>query len=183
MEQTRLIVISGGPGAGKTTLLEELRRHGYACSDEVARKIIQEQLHRGSDALPWGDREQYSRLMLERSVAAWREHAANGATVFFDRAVPDTLCYIRLAGLSAKLEWEVELACRRYRYWPRVFLAPPWKEIYETDSERRQDFDEAVKTYERMVWTYRECDYEVVPLPLGDVSMRADFILGQIAGG
>lgn len=183
MSESRLIVISGGPGAGKTTLLAELRRRGYICSEEVARQIIQEQLRDGGEALPWCDREGYSRLMLERSVAAWVKHAKTGSTVFFDRGVPDTLCYIRLVGLSAELEGEAQAACTRYRYWGRVFLTPPWKKIYKTDSERRQGFQEAVDTYNRMVQTYRESGYEVVAIPIGDVAMRADFILDQIANG
>jgi predicted ATPase len=102
----------------------------------VARQIIQEQVRDGGDALPWGDRERYCRLMLERSIASYHERAPLGGTTFFDRGIPDTLCYSRLVGLL--LEDEILEACRKYRYSERVFLAPPWKDIYATDTERKQ---------------------------------------------
>jgi predicted ATPase len=181
--ESKLIVISGGPGAGKTTLLKELHRRGCTYSAEVARQIIQEQAASGGRALPWDDREEYSRLMLSRSIASWTEYAATGETIFFDRGIPDTLCYVRLVGLSSQLEKQLEEACRRHRYWARVFLAPPWREIYETDAERKQDFAEAVRTYDLMVQTYLDCGYQVVPLPFVSVEERADFILQEIAKG
>ncbi len=175
-----LVAISGGPGAGKTTLLLELEQRGFRCSPEVARQIIQEQVRRGGDALPWGDRVKYCRLMLERSVAAFLEHEDSAEIVFFDRGIPDALCYSRLAGLG--LEEEILAACRRYRYVAKVFLASPWGEIYVTDPERWQDFDEAVRTYELMVTAYRDCGYEVVEIPLVSPGERADFIVRELAG-
>jgi Predicted ATPase len=180
MTETKLVVISGGPGAGKTALIEELRRRGYSCSSEVAREIIQEQVRASGDALPWAERESYARQMLDRSVAAFEESSRAGSPVFFDRGIPDTLCYARLVGLSRELEHDAAVMCDRYRYWRRVFLAPPWREIYETDSERRQNFDEAVRTYSLMQETYEGCGYEVVRLPLVSVEERAAFLLDEI---
>jgi predicted ATPase len=181
MNGAKLIVISGGPGAGKTALLFELRRRGYSCSSEVARQLIQDQVCRGGDALPWADRERYARFMLERSVAAWREHSQTGGTVFFDRGIPDTLCYALLAGLSPELEKDAKAMCREHRYWRRVFLAPAWREIYQTDAERRQDFEEADRTCDLMVKTYQDCGYEAVILPFVSIAERADFVLAKIA--
>jgi predicted ATPase len=177
---SKLTVISGGPGAGKTTLLLELERRGFRCSPEVARQIIQEQVRSGGDALPWGDRTAYCRLMLERSVASFLEHADSAEVVFFDRGIPDALCYSRLAGLG--LEAEIFAACRLHRYGAKVFLAPPWREIYVTDPERWQDFEEAVRTYELMVTAYRDCGYEVVEAPKVSPRERAGFIVRESAG-
>ena len=50
-----LYVITGGPGTGKTTVLRELERRGFAVEEEVARRIIREQMESGGNALPWGD--------------------------------------------------------------------------------------------------------------------------------
>jgi predicted ATPase len=183
MTEAKLVVISGGPGAGKTALVEELRRRGYSCSSEVARQIIQEQMSADGDALPWADRERYARQMLDRSVAALGERSQAGGTIFFDRGIPDTLCYVRLAGLSAELEQEAAMLCDRHRYWRRVFLAPPWRDIYKTDSERKQDFDEAVRTYSLMQNTYEGCGYEVVMLPRASVEERGEFILSEVGRG
>jgi predicted ATPase len=179
VDASQLVVISGGPGAGKTTLLLELERRGFRCASEVARQLIQEQVRLEGDALPWGDRERYCRLLLERSIDSYREHAGTAGTTFFDRGIPDALCYSRLAGLG--LEHEVLAACGRYRYAREVFLAPPWQEIYVTDAERWQSFDEAVRTYELMVEAYRDCGYEVVEIPRVKVEGRADFLVGRLA--
>jgi len=175
---SKLTVISGGPGAGKTTLLLELERRGFRCSPEVARQIIQEQVRGGGDALPWGDRTAYCRLMLERAIASYLEHAETKEIVFFDRGVPDALCYSRLTGLG--LDDEILAACRRHRYGTKVFLAPPWSEIYVTDPERWQDFDEAIRTYELMVTAYRDCGYDVVEIPRVSPRERADFIVEYV---
>jgi predicted ATPase len=80
------------------------------------------------------------------------------------------------------LEEEVMAACQKYRYATRVFLAPPWREIYVTDAERWQSFDEAVRTYELMVEAYQDCGYEVVEIPRVSVESRADFLVSRWAG-
>jgi predicted ATPase len=61
-----------------------------------------------------------------------------------------------------------------------VFLAPPWKEIYETDSERKQDFAEAERTFTQLSEVYRRCGYESMLLPKLTPSARAQFILDQL---
>jgi predicted ATPase len=156
-----------------------LRRRGLRCADEVARQIIQQQVRDGGDALPWGDRERYCRLMLERSVASYREHAIEAGVTFFDRGIPDALCYARFEGLP--IEEEILEVCRSYRYAGRVFLAPPWQEIYVNDAERWQGFAEAVRTYELMVEAYADCGYEVVEIPRDTPVGRADFILRMMS--
>ncbi|MBZ5657401.1 MAG: AAA family ATPase [Acidobacteriia bacterium] len=179
-----LFIISGGPGSGKTTVLLELARLGFQYAPEVARQIIQEQVQAGETALPWQDREAYTRLMLQRSVAGYLQHTPALSPVFSDRGIPDTLCYARLIGLhDSDLISSIQDACRRYRYAPTVFLAPPWKQIYETDSERRQDFVEAERTFEQMAEVYQECGYQLSELPKRTPFARARFILKQLQLG
>ena len=51
-------------------------------------------------------------------------------------------------------------AASKYRYHKKVFVFPPWREIYITDSERKQDWDEIVLTDDTLRQTYSQYDYE-----------------------
>jgi predicted ATPase len=174
MANNHLVVITGGPGSGKTTLLKELERQGFRCSQEVARQIIQEQVAANGDALPWANTRCYTELMLTRSIAAYRENTPSSEIVFMDRGLPDVACYARLIGLP--LFDDLKAACETYRYNKIVFLAPPWKEIYATDSERKQTYAEAVTTYEKMAEVYREYGYRPIELPKTSPLLRAEFV-------
>jgi len=155
-----------------------LARRGFPFASEVARQIIQEQIQAGGTALPWGDREAYTRLMLQRSIESYLEHTPAPQPMFSDRGIPDTLCYARLIGLRD--DGFIQDACCRFRYAPLVFLAPPWREIYETDNERKQDFAEAERTFDQMAEVYRECGYALSELPKATPAARATFILRQL---
>lgn len=68
----------------------------------------------------------------------------------------------------------------KFRYNRTVFIAPPWREIYVQDAERKQSFDVAVSTYQAMMKAYREYDYQLIELPCVPVDERVDFILSVI---
>jgi predicted ATPase len=173
-----LIVISGGPGGGKTTLLQTLQNRGYACVPEVARRIIQEQRSTGGHALPWDDTTAYIKLMLDRSISSFPEHKAAAQLTFFDRGIPDTLCYAHIIQLPKARH--IEEACNQYQYAATVFLAPPWPAIYENDTERTQTFSEAIAVFEEIVNVYRSCGYDPVFLPQCGPEERADFVLRHL---
>ncbi|MDO3679829.1 AAA family ATPase [Paenibacillus ehimensis] len=174
------IVITGGPGAGKTTLLNELQRSGYPYVPEVAREIIQAEMSYDGDALPWKNAIKYRDLMLDRSIESYHRALSNrsGHTLFFDRGIPDTLAYTNL--IRAPISERLESAVQKYRYNKQVFILPPWKEIYQTDSERVQDFEEALATYHILFETYKQLDYELIVVPTLSVDQRTAFVLGHV---
>ena len=179
MTDSNFFVVTGGPGSGKTTVLLELQKRGFGFAPEVARQIIQDQVRTGGKALPWADRDLYTRMMLEESIRSYREHTPAQGILFADRGIPDTLTYARLIGLRE--DAFIRRACDEYRYAPVVFVAPPWADIYTTDEERKQDFAEAIRTHEFIVRVYRECGYKLVELPRVSPHQRADFIVQQVS--
>lgn len=179
-EEKSFYVFTGGPGVGKTTTLKALNRSGIRYVPEVARDIIRDQTAHNGDALPWKNKEKYRDLMLHNSINSYRTSAGNKTEdiLFFDRGIPDTIAYSRLENIPLSEVQKEEAA--RYRYNTKVFLFPAWEEIYHTDNERKQDFEEALKTYEIMGETYTAMHYHIVELPKTDVESRVKFILNHL---
>lgn len=170
-------VITGGPGVGKTTLLETLSRMGYITMSEVARSIIQSEMRCGGDALPWGNKKMYTERMINASVDDYRLACQSYARqiVFFDRGLLDAFCYAGMVGMVlTKEQKELAVLCR---YCQSVFFLPPWKEIYTTDKERKQEWSEAVYTYHVMKKTYMQYGYKIVEVPCVDPNARAQFVI------
>ena len=169
----RLVVISGCSGAGKSTLLAELARRGYAVVEEPGRRIVREEMARGGSALPWLDPLAFLRRALTMALADWTSASGTPACVFFDRGVIDAAAGLQhLSG-----EPILDQLAPRHRYHPRVFLAPPWLEIYQQDPERRHGLESALAEYSRLLEVYPSLGYEVVLLPKTAVAQRADFVL------
>lgn len=173
-------IITGGPGVGKTSLLAALENSGFVCIPEAARQIIQEQMQTGGDALPWGNTEIYRDLMLDKSIADYLSagQSCSDQIIFFDRGIPDTLAYSYLINLP--VSEELGAAAQKYKYNQKVFILPPWEEIYQTDNERKQDFEEAVRTYEVLGKTYQNLGYELIEIPKMKITERAEFIIKTI---
>lgn len=174
----RFFVITGGPGSGKSTLGAVLCAKGFRCMPEAGRAVIQEQVAIGGTALPWADRAAFAERMLSEDVRSYREAEKLGGPMIFDRGVPDVLGYLQLSGLPVPSD--VEQAAHTFRYNSRVFIAPPWQEIFVQDSERKQTWEEAEATYHVMVDVYSQLDYELMPLPLVSVAERVEFMRAMI---
>jgi predicted ATPase len=172
----RFVVISGCSGGGKSTLLAELARRGHAVVEEPGRRIVQEELARGGSALPWIDPAAFLRRAIEVSLADREAARAIGGWVFFDRGLVDAASALQhMTG-----EPLLEPLGRAHRYHRRVFLAPPWPEIYAADAERRHDLEAAIREYDRLTIDYPSLGYEVVVLPRTGVAERADVVLASV---
>ena len=172
-----LYAITGGPCAGKTSLVEGIAAAGYAVVPEAGRVVIREQQDTDGRALPSVDQLAFARAMLSRDLAAYDRHRSAAAPVFFDRGIPDVAGYLALEGLPVPDDVRHAMRTRPYA---RVFICPPWPEIYVTDAERKQTPETAARTYEAMAATYTVLGYALVEVPRASLADRARFVLSAV---
>ncbi|RNC64930.1 AAA family ATPase [Proteiniphilum sp. X52] len=176
-ENNNFYVITGGPGVGKTTLLEELKNRNFQIVPEIARELIKEQQAKNGKALPWKDKNLYKEMMFERSINSFEQIEKNlndKKPVFFDRGFLDAICYAEL--IQSEISERMKSYAENWKYNENVFMLPPWREIYQTDNERKQEWKEAVLTFEKMCGTYESYGYNIIEIPKKSVRERADFI-------
>ena len=171
-----LIALTGGPGSGKTAVIGALRERGYDCVTESARAIIHERIKRGLDPRP--PAREFAEQVLRRDIRQYARMAGASCPVFFDRCILDALSMFDQLGLELS---EHQTLLAKYPYFRTAFSFPPWKEIYTTDAERDQTFDDALAVHEAVTGWYRKCGYDLMEVPRGSVRERCDFILQQIA--
>ena len=172
----RFVVLSGCSGGGKSTLLAELARRGHSVVEEPGRRIVREETARGGTALPWIDAEAFIRRAIAMALDDRRRGRSLPGWVFFDRGLFDAISALTdMTGQPALHELG-----RQQRYHSRVFVTPPWPEIYETDPERKHGLAQAEAEYIRLVRDYRLLDYTVLEVPKLPVTERADWLLAQL---
>jgi predicted ATPase len=167
-------VISGCSGGGKSTLLSELEKRGYRTFPEPGRQIVREQQSVDGDGLPWKNVTEFAELCVSRAICFYHAALLLDPPVFFDRSVIDNISGIERLGLPLPAYFPQVLM--EYRYARRVFLVPPWREIFEQDAERKHSYAEAEQEFYGLQQAYPANHYEVILIPKMSVQARADFI-------
>jgi len=175
---SKRIVITGGPGTGKTSIINELKNKGYSCFEEISREVIAEARKSGIDQLFLTHPLLFSELLLKGRVTQFIEsNNSHSEFVFLDRGIPDVIAYMDYIGDSYPKIFEA--SCREYTY-DYIFILAPWPEIYVTDSERYETFEQAVTIYHKLLNTYSKFQYNILEVPFCNVEERADYILKKI---
>ncbi len=177
MTSFKRVVISGAPGVGKTALLDELAGMGHTTVAESARAVIRERLARGEPPRPAP--AAFAREILLRDMQKYRAAVASTGWVFFDRGVVEALAMLHEAEPVAPEERQAVMA--ECRYFPVVFVPPPWKEIYVNDAERDQPFEHALNVHEAVLRCYREAGYQICEVPHATPAQRAEHVLRILA--
>lgn len=180
-KRDQFILISGCSGSGKSSLLSELARRGYRTFEEPGRQIVKEQLHIGGDALPWLNAEKFVDQVIARAMHHMITAARSDVIAIFDRGIIDAVTAVERMNMTMPPHYIT--AREKYRYNRKVFLAPPWAEIFENDTERRHSFVDAVREYDALESAYPRHGYEIVVLPKVDVAARADFVVTTLGLG
>jgi predicted ATPase len=172
------INVTGAPGAGKTTLLLALQARGYTIVGDSARTIIQDRLRRGLSPRPTAS--EFTHETLRMDIEHFVQHAATPGHIFFDRSVLDSLCSLdHIAPLN---ESELSMWLSMYQYCPKVFLLPPWREIYTNDAERDHTFEHAEWVNSiTQEWYRRLGRYQLIEVPKVSVAERCTFVLQALA--
>ena len=174
MHKPNFHVFTGGGGTGKTAVIAHLAAAGELTAPENIRAVIREQVAAGGDAVPWIDARACCDLTTARDIADFDRLAAESRRVFFDRGLMDMYGANGVPPSPALMD-----AIRTRRYSAQVFVFPPWREIYATDAERRQDWSEMEAVFERILRTLPELGYAPVVVPKASVEERAAFVLSR----
>ena len=173
------IVITGGPGTGKSTVIIELEKQGHHCMHEISREVTLMARKNGIEQLFLKDPMLFSKMLLEGRVQQFKkakDHKSN--IVFFDRGIPDVFAYMNYLGVDYPAIFVDE--SKHNTYYNPIFIMPPWKDIYITDNERYESFEQSLAIYNHLKSAYKGLGYDIVEVPFGTAKERATFILENI---
>jgi len=172
------IVITGGPGTGKSTVIEALTKRDFMCMPEISRAVTLNARKNGTEQLFLTKPLLFSELLLEGRVNQFIEaETSNNELVFFDRGIPDVHAYMNYISIDYPQSYIVKSNLYRYNY---IFLMPPWEEIYITDNERYENFEQALAIHNHLERTYKDLNYPIIEVPTGTVDERIEFILAAL---
>ncbi|AYN05047.1 MULTISPECIES: AAA family ATPase [unclassified Flavobacterium] len=176
--QKEIIVIIGGPGTGKSTIIDGLVADGYCCYPEISRQVTLEAQKEGIEQLFLEKPLLFSEKLLEGRIKQFENAKAEPAeVVFIDRGIPDVVAYMDYIGDNYPEHFKE--ACEVCKY-SKIFLLPPWEEIYKSDGERYENFEQAKTIYNHLVETYKKYGYELIEVPKDTVTNRILYILDKI---
>ena len=172
---TKRIVITGGPGTGKTTIINELIKRKYVCLEEISRQVTLEAQERGIDQLFLTEPLLFSDMLLEGRIQQFFEaEKFDSDFIFFDRGVPDVVAYMDY--LKTSYPNRFNEACLNNKY-DHIFILAPWQEIYVSDNERYENYEQAVEIHHHLLAAYARYGYAMHDVPFGAVEDRADYII------
>ncbi len=170
-------VITGGPGSGKTSLIKSLESMGFIIFLESSRDMIQDGREAPIRNLQARKEGSFFKEILKKRIVQ-HQAAPQGDTSFFDRGIPDSLAFIKYMGIEAPQA--LRRAVDKYRYHSTIFLLPPWKEIYQKDSIRQENYSEAEKLFWLIKEAYKESGYLIFELPQSSIQARARLITEKL---
>jgi predicted ATPase len=167
-------VLTGGPCAGKTTTINELSKREYPILPEPARLIIDEKLNAGETIQQIVTDPDWLPSVVRRAYSQEREVPEEKLS-FFDRAIPDSLAYYKLANRPIEEFFQNAMNEIRYR---KIFLLDLVD--FTNDEGRPETPEQAAELHKLIREGYESQKYEIVRVPVMPVQERTDFILARL---
>jgi predicted ATPase len=175
---TKRIVITGGPGTGKTSIINELMRRDIPCLEEISRQVTLDARKNGVDQLFLTEPLLFSELLLKGRITQFMEaDKIEIDHVFLDRGIPDVIAYMDYIGDDYPELFTEACQTNIYDY---VFILAPWQEIFISDAERYENYDQAVEIHHHLVNTYTKYNYKLINVPFNSIEARTDYILNIV---
>jgi predicted ATPase len=168
------IAITGLTYSGKSTTIEALKSRGYQTTPEAARIIIERELKKESDCLPWKNIQKFQNEVSNLQYSL--EDTFSKGVVFSDRSLIDGHAHSIVDNIIVP---EVVMRHSRDRYSLVFFL----EQIpnYRKDSVRSEDTEKLERLETQFEQSYKHFGYSPIFVPVMDPGERADFILDVIS--
>ncbi len=172
------IVITGGPGTGKSSIINHLKARGFLCYEEISRQVTLQARKDGIEQLFLTQPLLFSEKLLEGRTLQFMDAAKEPENaVFLDRGLPDVLAYMDYIG-DAYPKRFTEI-CKSHQY-DCAFVLAPWQEIFTSDSERYENFEQATEIHHHLFETYKRFGYQLIDVPFGSIENRTDFVIDSL---
>ena len=173
MFEKQKVVFTGAPSSGKTTLLNAVNHPEISCYHEVSRSFIAIEQANGAQ-LPFKENPlAFSEALFENRIHDYFKQS-NTPIQIYDRGIHDVVAYLHELGDEVPCGMDAD--CANFSY-DKVFIFPPWKDIFKQDSQRTENFDESQKLHHALMETYSKYGMECIEVPRVSVTKRLTFIL------
>lgn len=168
-------VITGAASCGKTTLIDSLARIGYLTVPEAARVMIDEGIKSGKTTEEIRkDEVEFQKKVLEFKIKTENE-LPKDKIVFFDRAIPDTIAYLQVYGISVE---DLVKICKEKKTYRKIFMLE--RLPFEKDYARTEDNETLNRIQVLLRRAYSDLGYEIIDVPATSLKERLELVLSNI---
>jgi len=172
------IVITGGPGSGKTEIINSLSKKNFYCFKEVSREIIRPEQLKGIENYFSDKPIEFSKRLIKKRKEQYIESSnlslsKRKPVIFFDRGLHDIFAYLNYIKKSYN---NIKFKLEDYSY-DMAFILPPWKEIYKTDSERKETYEQSIQIHKHIRSIYIKYKIQLFEIKPNTIENRVSEIL------
>ena len=172
------IVITGGPGSGKTEIINSLSKKNFYCFKEVSREIIRPEQLKGTENYFSDKPIEFSKRLIKKRKEQYIESSnlslsKRKPVIFFDRGLHDIFAYLNYIKKSYN---NIKFKLEDYSY-DTAFILPPWKEIYKTDSERKESYEQSIQIHKHIRSIYIKYKIQLFEIKPNTIENRVSEIL------